>query len=66
LQVLDRIRIYYHAPQKIERAVQQMSEYVSNETLAVELRNTLPANQKTNEISIDSEVFWVAIEKIID
>lgn len=64
LQVLDRIRIYYSAPKKIDQAVQQMSEYITNETLAVKIHNMLPAERDTFEISIDSETLSVAIEKI--
>jgi isoleucyl-tRNA synthetase len=66
LQVLDRIRIYYSAPKKIDQAVQQMSEYITNETLAVKIHNMLPAERDTFEISIDSETLSVAIEKITE
>ncbi len=63
LDVMDRIIIYYQAPEKIERAAREMGEYIKDETLAVDLKNSLPGKKKAFEITIDSEKFPVVIEK---
>lgn len=64
LQVQDRIRIFYQAPEKIDRAARQMCEYIKSETLAVDLQNRLPGGRRGVDIAIDAETFPVLIEKV--
>ncbi|RMF62020.1 MAG: isoleucine--tRNA ligase [Calditrichaeota bacterium] len=63
LEVMDRIVVYYQAPEKIDRAAQAMMDYIKHETLAVDIKNNLPNPQNATEIKIDSETLLVAIEK---
>lgn len=64
LEVMDRIKIYYSAPPKVEKAVQAMSDYIKTETLAAEIRNALPSGVATFDVSIDEDTFQVSITKI--
>jgi isoleucyl-tRNA synthetase len=64
LRISDRIRIFYTATPKLGEAVRQHSEYISAETLAVEL-NERPAPQGTHSAAdeFDGESLTVALEK---
>lgn len=65
LEVTDRIDIYYQAPQKVHQAVQELSEYIKSETLAVRLIDRLPdGGGEATEISINSEKLSIAIKKV--
>ncbi len=64
LQVMDRIRIFYDAPERVNNAVSQMSDYIKTETLATDLDNQLPANGSAQEVQIDADTFPVSIEKV--
>jgi isoleucyl-tRNA synthetase len=66
LEVMDRIKIYYSAPPKVEKAVQEMTDYIKTETLAAEIRNTLPSGVETFDLIIDEDTFQVSISKIKD
>ena len=64
LQVMDRIRIFYDAPQRVDNAVSQMSDYIKTETLAVDLDNRLPSENPGQQVEIDTDTFAVSIEKV--
>jgi isoleucyl-tRNA synthetase len=64
LDVMDRIEIYYTAPEKIHQAALELSEYIKAETLAVQIKNELPPTEAANEVSIGSEKLSVAIKKV--
>jgi isoleucyl-tRNA synthetase len=66
LEVMDRIRIYYSAPSKVDKAVQEMSDYIKTETLAEEIRNTLPSGARTFDVTIDGDTFQCSISRIED
>ena len=46
LEVMDRIRIFYDAPQRVDDAVLKMSDYIKTETLAIGLDNKLPRSKQ--------------------
>lgn len=62
--VIDRIRIYYQANESLLKAFNAFSTYIKNETLANELSNTLTQGEYSEELDINGESVWVAIERI--
>ncbi len=65
LEVLDRIEIYYQAPESIDQALQHMAEYIKSETLALQLDNSLPGDSVMQSVKIGSENFEVFIKKTL-
>ncbi len=56
LDVADRIRLYVEATETLKEAVQRHREYITNETLTVDLFFTpAPAGAKTGEAAFDGE-----------
>jgi isoleucyl-tRNA synthetase len=65
-EVTDRIRIYHHSSAGLSAALERLSEYIKQETLAVEL---LPVNsgngrQEFAKVEINGEETEVAVERI--
>jgi len=64
LSVTDRIRIFYQAPDTVHQALQKMADYIKSETLAVELKTTLPGSDEVQDIALGSQKVQVAIQKV--
>jgi isoleucyl-tRNA synthetase len=64
LQISDRIRVFYTATPKLAEAVKLHAEYISSETLAVELREgSSPKGAHSAADEFDGETLTVALEK---
>jgi isoleucyl-tRNA synthetase len=64
LKISDRIRVFYKATPKLGEAVRQHGDYISAETLAVELREgAAPQGAPTAADEFDGETLTVALEK---
>ena len=61
--VKDRIAVYYHGSEKLERAVQSMSSYIRSETLAVELSNVFAPGDYSATLDVNGEEARVGIER---
>lgn len=76
LDVTDRITIRYSAPELIQTAIENMADYIANETLATRIEksseqiaagtvdNNTSKQKSMAEVTIDSQVLQVFIEKI--
>ncbi|MEK9138750.1 MAG: DUF5915 domain-containing protein, partial [Bacteroidota bacterium] len=62
-QVTDRIAIFYSGPEKLSRALQAMSTYVKNETLAVDLLDAFAQGEHSAALDINGEEVHVGIER---
>ncbi|MBN2257470.1 MAG: isoleucine--tRNA ligase [Anaerolineaceae bacterium] len=64
LDIADRIAVYYQASIKLAAAIQSFADYISAETLAVELLNRLaPENCVVVEDEFDGEKVTISLEK---
>lgn len=66
-EVIDRIRIYYTSDERLQKAIASMKEYIRNETLAVELSDSLQktsAGQFSAEWEIDGHHCAISIERV--
>jgi isoleucyl-tRNA synthetase len=61
-EVTDRIAIHFHASTRLAQALLTMSEYIKNETLAVELVETT-LNGRATTLDINGEPADIVIEK---
>ena len=64
LEITDRIKLYVDSTDALEKAIKQNSQYIMNETLAIEIGYELNGNNivpKTEDIN--GEICRVAIEK---
>jgi isoleucyl-tRNA synthetase len=65
LDVADRIRLYVDATPTLKEAVQRHREYITSETLTVDLFFTAaPANAKTSEDAFDGEKVMFGLVKV--
>ncbi|MEX2088718.1 MAG: DUF5915 domain-containing protein, partial [Bacteroidota bacterium] len=64
LEVMDRIRIYVQSSERMAKALERMSGYVMQETLAVELSSTPPPTLPLAQEEINDEHVTIAIEKV--
>jgi isoleucyl-tRNA synthetase len=66
-EVTDRIRIFHQSSARLSKALEQMMEYIKQETLAKELTSVVP-NKKPiltfNTSEINGEKSEIAVEKI--
>jgi len=64
LAVTDRIDIYFeNVPDRVSKAIHNKSEYISNETLVVNLLDENDDNLITKEISIAEDSFLIGLKK---
>ena len=63
-EVVDRIRIHYDGPTKINRAIQKQADYIKRETLAVDLFEKSINGAFTKEWKINGEPIVISIERI--
>lgn len=64
LEVMDRIKIYVQSTERMAKALERMSGYVRQETLAVELSGTPPPAVVWKKEEINDELVSIAIEKV--
>jgi len=64
LELTDRIKIHYQAPQKIRQAVTELSDYIMAETLATEINENLADKNSAKEVKIDKNHLKIDIQKI--
>ena len=64
LEVMDRIRIYVQSSERMAKALERMSGYVKQETLAVELSSTPPPTLPLAREEINDEHVTIAIVKV--
>ncbi|MEX1274460.1 MAG: isoleucine--tRNA ligase [Bacteroidota bacterium] len=64
LEVMDRIRIYVQSSERMAKALERMSGYVKQETLAVELSSTPPPTLPLAQEEINDEHVTIAIVKV--
>jgi isoleucyl-tRNA synthetase len=64
LEVMDRIRIYVQSSERMAKALERMSGYVKQETLAVELSTTPPPTLPLAREEINDEHVTIAIVKV--
>jgi isoleucyl-tRNA synthetase len=65
LEIADRIRILYHATSELAQAIQENSEYISSETLALEMNKAELDKEKSFTDSFDGEELLLKIEKVV-
>ena len=66
-EVTDRIRIFHHSSEKLSKALEQMMEYVMQETLAKEITSVTNGKKQIltfNTSEINGEQSEIAVEKI--
>lgn len=64
LDVSDRIRVYLEATPLLKNAIQKHTDYITNETLTVELNFAgAPADAKVIQDSFDGETVTIALQK---
>ncbi len=61
--VTDRIAVYYKATAAMEAAINSMTEYIKNETLAVELSSAYRAGEYSSVLDINGEEVEASIER---
>jgi isoleucyl-tRNA synthetase len=65
-EVIDRIKIFYRSSDRLKKALEQMMQYVKDETLAVEvhiLEKDVPGAHQAKE-DINGELCEIALEKV--
>ena len=63
-EVTDRIEIYFdNLSDQVKEAVQNKTEYIKHETLALEILNSKPNNLNLKEITIGEESLTIGIRK---
>ncbi len=65
--VTDRIRIYHHSTERLSQALEQMIDYIQQETLAKEVKQVTNGSQENlifNASEINGEKSEIAVEKI--
>ncbi len=65
LEIADRIRISYQATPELVLAIQENSEYISSETLALEMNMAELDKEKSFTDSFDGEELLLKIEKVV-
>ncbi len=63
LEVTDRIRIHFEAPQRVSDAVGAMTEYVKSETLATQVLSGRDGAEHWTQSEIDGETCNIGISK---
>jgi len=63
-QVIDRIKIFYQATDKLDKAIKQQSEYIKNETLALALVEGFQRGEYHRQWDIDGERVDIGIERV--
>ncbi|HEY6951811.1 MAG TPA: DUF5915 domain-containing protein, partial [Bacteroidota bacterium] len=66
-EVTDRISIHHRSSEKLSNALEQMSEYVKQETLAREIKRSMAGDKSIlifNSADINGEQCEIAVEKI--
>jgi Isoleucyl-tRNA synthetase len=66
-EVTDRIRIYHRSSEKLEKAIEQMMNYIKQETLAKEITHVTDGEKQIptfNTSEINGEKSEIAVEKI--
>jgi isoleucyl-tRNA synthetase len=66
LEVTDRIRIYFKSTERLAKALDRLSVYVMQETLATVVSNAPPAGLTLVDADINGEAASIGIEKSID
>ena len=66
LEVTDRIILYYRSGQRLAKALTRLSNYIKQETLALDIVSPTPATASVTETDINGEQAFIAIEKSID
>jgi len=61
--VEDRIKIFYKAPEELSLALQSQKEYITRETLALEIENKFKPGEFQKEIQIEKQSSKVGIER---
>jgi isoleucyl-tRNA synthetase len=64
LEVTDRIRLFYDANDLMASSIADNSEYLANETLAIEITRSDAAPENYREIELGSEVVKLSITRI--
>jgi len=62
-QVTDRIAIYYRSSERLSSALQNMTEYIKTETLAVELSSNFKSGEHAAVQDINGEAAEITIER---
>jgi isoleucyl-tRNA synthetase len=62
--ITDRITIAYSASERLRKALQSLEQYVRNETLAVELRETSQGTDPGTVLDINGEQCAIAIRRV--
>jgi len=62
--VVDRIRIFFTGSEKIIKAVQNLADYIKNETLAVTILTEFKEGEYSKEWSINGEYTRIGIERV--
>lgn len=62
-EVTDRIVINHSAPEKINNAIKEMSDYIKTETLATQIQTEIKPGEISKEIKINDLVFEVALSR---
>ncbi|MCX6133349.1 MAG: isoleucine--tRNA ligase [Ignavibacteriales bacterium] len=65
-EVTDRIKIYYRSTERLANALDRLSDYVRQETLATVVSNAPPAAVTLVDADINGEAASIGIEKSID
>lgn len=63
LDVIDRIQIYYQAPQKIADAIEHNASIIQNETLATKIHRNIDPTKST-AVEVDEETIQIDLNKI--
>jgi isoleucyl-tRNA synthetase len=66
LEVTDRIKIYCKSQERLTKALGLLSEYVMQETLAIDISADAPPGMALVEVDINGEKASIGIEKSID
>lgn len=60
LELTDRINIYYEASDKVNTAIEEFSDYIKRETLAIKL---VTGSVQGEEFNLDDELIKISLEK---
>lgn len=63
-QVVDRIKIFYQATDRLNKAIKQQSEYIKNETLALALVEGFQQGECHRQWDINGERVDIGIERV--
>jgi isoleucyl-tRNA synthetase len=62
--VVDRIKIYYHTSETLDKAIQQLADYIKTEALAERISRNSGRGEFSQEWEIDGEKAFIGIERI--